>query len=625
MGAPSEDAGDATPRPSSAVVGPASVVALVLTLVALAWLRRHPELTTATYDYGNFLSTHAAGGLTLATFEQGLVHLEFALLVGLLIACAYHLPRGRLATAVGSTACFVVVYADSVARYTTVIAGRLYLCMCDDALISMRYARNFAEGRGLVYNANEWVDGFSNPLWTAIMIVPHRLGMHEGVTAVPVVALGGALLIATAFVARVALADAGVSTALQLVAGLAMVFDASLFEFSVVGLETPLLGMASALVMAGGLCRREAWVLAGITILTLARADGAVVAGFLLGWLVLEERATSGDRLVVVARRHGKRFGVLAGIAGALVGWRLAVYGHPAPNTYYLKLFSLVPRITAGLASYGVRGIVMYGLPVAFVLWAAAVDSRARRARRMLLPVLGVWLYAIYVGGDAFLYMRFVGPVTPLLWTAVAMAAAAGWSERTHGVNGLLVALVALVAPVASERGILGSAWDRSGWIRDVVSAAKTVAKNVPAEDTVATFYAGMPYYAPSHRFLDVLGKTDSHIAHGNEIHGGVPGHNKFDFAYVYEERRPAVTFTAHTCEDVDRALAGPLEPEDGNPFGHGYQAPTSQLRDPSFRELYYPQRVVLQDGDQPARHPIGCWFIRKDANVPRFWQAAYE
>src|SRR5438552_16124392 len=36
----------------------------------------------------------------------------------------------------------------------------------DDAYISFRYARNLVDGLGLVYNAGERVEGYSNFLWT---------------------------------------------------------------------------------------------------------------------------------------------------------------------------------------------------------------------------------------------------------------------------------------------------------------------------------------------------------------------------------------------------------------------------------------------------------------------------
>lgn len=39
----------------------------------------------------------------------------------------------------------------------------------DDAFISCRYARNLAEGHGLVYNVGERVEGYTNFLWTVLV------------------------------------------------------------------------------------------------------------------------------------------------------------------------------------------------------------------------------------------------------------------------------------------------------------------------------------------------------------------------------------------------------------------------------------------------------------------------
>jgi len=606
-----------------AATGVVAVFAMILLVLGLAWLRRNADDIHGVFERGNTLGTHEGSGMTSADFARVLGHVELALIAALLAVCARRWSRGPLVGAIAAGVGFVGIYIDSVMRYSAVIGGRMYFYICDDALISMRYARNFAEGRGLVYNAGESVDGFTNPLWTALMVVPHALGLHEGVAPLPIMILGGVLLLAMALVSNRALARASVEPAMQIAIGLATVFDASIFEFSVAGLETPLLGLGCALVMAGGLTDRRWWVWIGIAAVTLARADGAVVGAFLVGWLVLEDRGTTGDPWLVVARRHTKTLALLVGLAASLVLWRLAVYGHPAPNTYYLKVYSFGVRLQTGLLSYGIRGLIMYGLPVAFVLLTANGDERARRARRLLVPVVCVWLYAVYVGGDAFSYMRFVGPVTPLLWTAVGLTAASGWSRRTQRINGFVIPLIALAVPVVSERGVLGSTWDRSGWIRQVVLSAKTVASNVPPEADIATFYAGIPYYAPNRRFVDVLGKTERHIAHEDEIHGSVPGHNKFDFSWVYDQRRPAVTFTALSCDEVDEKIALTPDRLASVMPNYAFQAPLAQVQNTRFRELYYPQRVVLRDGDKPAGHPIGCWFVRRDAAVPIVWQVA--
>ena len=42
--------------------------------------------------------------------------------------------------------------------------------VCDDAFISFRYARNLARGLGLVFNAGERVEGFTNFLWTLLLV-----------------------------------------------------------------------------------------------------------------------------------------------------------------------------------------------------------------------------------------------------------------------------------------------------------------------------------------------------------------------------------------------------------------------------------------------------------------------
>ena len=39
----------------------------------------------------------------------------------------------------------------------------------DDAFISFRYAQNLAEGKGLVFNIGERVEGYTNFLWTCLL------------------------------------------------------------------------------------------------------------------------------------------------------------------------------------------------------------------------------------------------------------------------------------------------------------------------------------------------------------------------------------------------------------------------------------------------------------------------
>ena len=101
---------------------------------------------------------------------------------------------------VGLAAAF---YAVFIARTAFTIGGRTYFSLFDDAMISMRYARNFADGAGLVWNAGQRpVEGYTNFLWTAWMAVVHLTGVSDAKASLLVMLSGVAILIANLFVVR---------------------------------------------------------------------------------------------------------------------------------------------------------------------------------------------------------------------------------------------------------------------------------------------------------------------------------------------------------------------------------------------------------------------------------------
>src|SRR5262245_64648741 len=60
------------------------------------------------------------------------------------------------------------------------VHGQTYFTLFDDAMVSMTYARNLADGAGLVWNAGESaVEGYTNFLWTLWMAALHLAGAPE--------------------------------------------------------------------------------------------------------------------------------------------------------------------------------------------------------------------------------------------------------------------------------------------------------------------------------------------------------------------------------------------------------------------------------------------------------------
>jgi len=328
------------------------------------------------------------------------------------------LPALVLAAIVGLAAAWHAVF---VARTAFVLDGRTTFTLLDDAMISMRYARNLADGAGLRWNPGETpVEGTSNFLWTLAMAVPHVLGVPEHLTSLVVSVLGSLLLLTrVAVIWRTARVLAPTSGAAPLCAALLAAFSYATSFWTLRGMEVGLLSLlvdaAVLLVVSPGTwesvsrrCALAALVAAGV----LTRTDAVVPLGVLAAWAVLtaprERRGTVvawlGAAIVVPLAAH--------------TAFRVAYYGDPLPNTYYLKMTGApagerVARGGAALAalvSGSLGALVLAAAAGAVVVARRAVSAEpgARggflRSPAALLAgiVASTWAYSVWVGGDAW-------------------------------------------------------------------------------------------------------------------------------------------------------------------------------------------------------------------------------
>jgi len=81
-------------------------------------------------------------------------------------------------------------------RSSFVLGGRRVFCLFDDAMISMTYARNLVEGHGLNWaRQGAPVEGFTHPLWVAMMVPVNLLPLSLERRALPVQLVSLALLL----------------------------------------------------------------------------------------------------------------------------------------------------------------------------------------------------------------------------------------------------------------------------------------------------------------------------------------------------------------------------------------------------------------------------------------------
>ena len=87
-------------------------------------------------------------------------------------------------------ACALAAWVLFIARTLFWVDGHLHATLFDDAMISMRYARNLAAGHGLVWNpGGPHVQGYTNPLWTFVMAAIHAAGVPPRLAAVAVMGI----------------------------------------------------------------------------------------------------------------------------------------------------------------------------------------------------------------------------------------------------------------------------------------------------------------------------------------------------------------------------------------------------------------------------------------------------
>ncbi|HLE04617.1 MAG TPA: glycosyltransferase family 39 protein [Anaerolineales bacterium] len=453
-----------------------------------------------------------------------------------------------------------------------VINGTRYFVLFDDAMISMQYARNFAHGQGLVWNAGgEHVEGYSNPLWVLVMAVFHLFPVPPPLMSLPVQVLSGLLLAFNLIlVKKLAEELTAHKTVVGLVAVLLTAFYYPLNNWGLLGNEVALLTLfvtAAVWLAVSGLRRSE--VSLGLYIMMavglLIRIDALVP--FCAIWLYL----------ALVDRRNRRKHllwggGLLVGVLLASTVFRMLYYGDVLPNTYYLKMtgYPVLLRIARGLY---VMIQFMWHLNWVLLLFPFILFVVDRDKYKALLIIVFIAQigYSVYVGGDGWENRggsnRFVSIAMPLFFILFAVAL-----DRLR--QGLIAALGALASRRAIQTastvamvsfacvGLLNfNVLIYPSDLKYLLLRTRSVfiggnARNVRIANYIQTVTGdqarvavvaagGIPYFDERYS-IDLLGKSDRTVARGPagtpEDYTWIdfrPGHMKWDYGYSIGKLQP--------------------------------------------------------------------------------------
>ena len=451
---------------------------------------------------------------------------------------------------------FTAITVIATLRVSLVLDGVRYFWLDDDQMVSMRYARNLAEGAGLVWNPGERVEGYTSVGWTLVMAAVHLLPLSDAMfpLAMKIVAwfLGCWVIVLTDRALRQFVPQPGLARPAILIT-LALCFD--LVFWSTNGFETPLLTALFLLSFVRiiddserGLARPSTFLLVGA--LPLARSDAFHLWAALLV-LSFSLRDSSSPALASMAAwLRGAAVAALLPITHVVL--RRWYYGDWLPNTYYLKVSDYGGRFESGLGylkRFADTYIVVLILVLAYALW-----SRDRRGRWIVAAAAVSIAHVLVVGRDIFPYFRYLAPWVPV-FLVLAAAACVEFAAAAPIARRVLVGLLAATTIVhAGIRGFgtLATLREFNGSPETGVIAGVMIRQHARPDSTLAVTSAGNAPYFSRRRAVDMLGKTDAHIAHLHPRAGGDIGHGKFDFDYSLS-RGPDLIVTPWSLDYLER------------------------------------------------------------------------
>lgn len=470
------------------------------------------------------------------------------------------------------------IYAGAfIYRTSFIIDGERYFSLFDDAMISMRYAKNFANGYGLIWNpGGERVEGYTNPLWVLYMSLFHLLPIPQQKISL-FIQISGALLlmINLILVMKIAHLISNGSNAVSLGSVLLTAFYLPINNWSLQGMEVSLLTLIMSISLWQALqCIKKnkfcLWVYILLGISTFVRPD--MIVPFLGIGLFLAIADPKN-------RSKNVTFGSLILLFCVLTQtiFRMWYYGDILPNTYYLKMtgYPLLLRISRGLYVF-----LKFAWKMNLILFLLPFGIFFFRRDKLIYLLFWVFLvqiiYSIYVGGDAWewwggsnRYLCIVMPSFFILFSYSLSHLSQLISQLVNRETSLsekarkyilkyafplllifsLINFNSIYGPKALAEFLLIQPPLHTQDNKTMVEIALLLRRITSPQAKIAVVWAGaIPYFSDRYA-IDLLGKNDKQIARERmRMSSGLrkfiafyPGHLKYNYGYSIGQLKPDV------------------------------------------------------------------------------------
>ena len=419
--------------------------------------------------------------------------------------------------------------------WTYMLGASLLLALCvfgiwatwefwvDDAFITFRYSKHWAEGIGIRWNTKGHpVEGYTNFLWMALAALGVGLGLQPLVVArsLGVAALAGLTLI----LGRKGEVWSGSRGLFRLfMPAMLLVFGPTYFH-AVSGMETTLYALllyllveAVADVVISAQLKRP-WLIPLLTLLAGAtRPEGVLVGIVGIGAALVRLKDRERTRLLWAAMV------VLVVPGAAYFAWRLSYFGYVFPNTFYVK----VGHWHEGLL--WTAGFVAFMGPLVLLVLASPVDEAMAAQMGVRMGLLSVAILPYAASSTTMDYAwRFGYHVFPIVVSLFGLVGAS-WSRVFSGPRAATLACACLA--LISVKGARLAGGDVKGGRlaagdlaiggyrqQEAYGALANALRRLdipPEQRTIATGEAGVLPFLTDWHVIDYVGLNDEEISHG--------------------------------------------------------------------------------------------------------------
>lgn len=397
-----------------------------------------------------------------------------------------------------------------------IIASNVFSWVIDDLYIYFRYANNFVSGKGIVYNAGEYVEGFSSFSWLLILSLIKLVNLPLELSS----KLTGLFF---AFINLILLYKICRSQKLGRLSFLAcslMLFNLPFVLWSISGFENMfyiflLLFSFYKIVTQDFTSNGIVIISVFIFLISISRPEGIMFSVIFLFFVY----AFSGSKTILM-----KTAFIFTLLFCSFLVFRYYYFDDIFPNTYYAKIgHNIIGSYELKSYKNGILYILdfykhnpQFLLFLFFIPFAYDLLKHNKVIILSLTIIAGQFVFIIFSGGDWMVQYRFAVVAIPFLSLSSAISLDESFKLfssklRVPQISVIIILIIIASSLIFADYKIIVKEtilWNNlkvlSGEIKNLI----------PSNSLIANGSSGIiPYYIPDVTFLDIVGLTNKHIA----------------------------------------------------------------------------------------------------------------